>query len=132
MVTLQQRLDTARSLHDNGYNCAQSVALAFADESSLPSGPLAAATAALGGGVGGTGHLCGCVSGMAVVAGMKAWADPADKAAAYRLTAPMVRAFEQACGSLECRELKRARKSCPWLIEQAVTILHNTLEADGK
>ena len=47
----------------NGYNCAQSVVLAFADEIDVPEKILLAAAMPLGGGLGRLRETCGAVSG---------------------------------------------------------------------
>ena len=54
----------------NGYNCAQSVVLAFADEIDVPEKILLAAVMPLGGGLGRLRETCGAVSGGAVALGL--------------------------------------------------------------
>ena len=53
-----------------GYNCAQAVVCAFADEIGLSVDAAARMASGLGGGVGRLREVCGCVSGMALVYGM--------------------------------------------------------------
>ena len=53
-----------------GYNCAQSVVLAFADEMGIPKETAARIASSFGGGLGRLREVCGCVSGMAIVAGI--------------------------------------------------------------
>ena len=120
MVTLQQRLDQARKLRLEGYNCAQCVAMAFNSE-------LGNITSGLGGGVGGTGHICGAASAMAVVVGHKEFHQPTDKAAVYAHVQQLLKDFAlRNQGQTNCCDLRKpGRKSCLALIEDAVEILHN-------
>lgn len=128
--SLQERISRARSLHAEGYNCAQCVAMVFDDISSLPAEALAAAAAAFGGGMGGTRGTCGCVSGICLVSGSSAFGSPADKKAIYGSTASFIREFESAQqGKLLCADLRKpGAKSCMALIEESVAILHNNIE----
>jgi C_GCAxxG_C_C family probable redox protein len=120
MVTLQQRLERARQLRREGYNCAQCVAMVFNPE-------LGNVTAGLGGGVGGTGHICGAASAMAVIASDKCFKTPADKGAVYDQVQRLLKDFAlRNQGQTNCCDLRRpGRKSCLALIEDAVEILHN-------
>ena len=124
MVTLEQRLQKARQLHAQGYNCAQCVALCFIDDPTL-----CAATAALGGGVCGTGHICGAVSAMAMVNAVMGYRSPADKVKVYAEGQGLINVFaSQNAGLTDCRELRSSGgKPCMALIEEAVTLLHNKL-----
>jgi C_GCAxxG_C_C family probable redox protein len=122
MVTLEQRLQHARELHRQGYNCAQCVMLCFVDDPTLT-----AASAALGGGVCGTGHICGAVSAMTMVNAIGGYSKPADKGRVYADGAALVAKFAAANnGQTDCRQLRvPGRKPCMTLIEEAVTLLHN-------
>ena len=61
--------EKAGALFLEGYNCAQSVVLAFADEMGTPKETAARIASSFGGGLGRLREVCGCVSGMAIVAG---------------------------------------------------------------
>ena len=61
--------EKAGALFLEGYNCAQSVVLAFADEMGIPKETAARIASSFGGGLGRLREVCGCVSGMAIVAG---------------------------------------------------------------
>jgi C_GCAxxG_C_C family probable redox protein len=54
-----------------GYNCAQSTAVAFADDFALDRGWMLRMTAGFGAGMGGLRETCGAVSAMAFVAGLQ-------------------------------------------------------------
>lgn len=62
------RCAIAYDYHKKGYNCAQSVAGAFADLTGLSMEQILAVSGGFGGGVGGThSELCGAVSGAVMV-----------------------------------------------------------------
>lgn len=101
--------DTAAQMFREGYNCAQSVVLAFAGEMGMDGETAVRLASAFGGGMGRLREVCGAVSGMFLAAGMlKGYASPDDqegKTALYRLVQQMAEEFEKDNGSLICREL---------------------------
>ena len=128
--------EKAISLHDRGFNCAQSVACAFAEEIGVPEEVLFAACEGLGLGMGAANATCGAVSGAVVLAGFKnSCADPSQprtKAATYKLAGAITEEFAQMNGSLVCRELKgldtgKVLRSCPDCIMDAVEIAEKIL-----
>ena len=66
----EERALRAKEFFIKGYNCAQSVALAYADVTSLDEEMVAKITASFGGGMGRLREVCGAVSGMAFVASL--------------------------------------------------------------
>lgn len=92
-----------------GYNCAQSVFLAFCDETGLEPETAAKLASSFGGGMGRLREVCGAVSGMFLAAGMiKGYSEPADqegKRAQYELVQNLAKEFEKKNGSIICREL---------------------------
>lgn len=126
MATLQERIDNALALRKQGYNCAQCVAMIF-DPS------LEAATGGLGTGIGGTGHICGAATAMALVTSSLTYNGPADKPALYaRVRECLNRFAELNCGDTNCCDLRKpGRKPCVELIKDAVTILHETYAEKG-
>ena len=64
--------EKAKKLFEEGYNCAQAVTLAFAEEMGMEKEEAARISSSFGGGLGRLREVCGCVSGMALVAG-KLW-----------------------------------------------------------
>lgn len=107
------RSERAKALFLEGYNCSQSVVLAFSDvlkeRLGLDREAAAKLVSAFGGGLGRMRGTCGCVNGMAVVAGaVSGYSDPEDqegKAALYGLIQELAAEFAAANGSLSCREL---------------------------
>ncbi|RRD79589.1 C-GCAxxG-C-C family protein [Tannerella forsythia] len=108
-INVEERVQKARRLFSEGYNCAQSVLLAYADVFGMEPQLAAKISAPLGGGVGKMREVCGTVSGMAIIAGlMEPAADPSDKEAKmknYALVQELAGAFRKVNGSIICREL---------------------------
>lgn len=108
-MDVQQRCALAQDYFRQGFNCAQSVALAFRDVTGLSEEDTLKASAGFGGGVGRLREVCGCVCGMAFVAGfVKPFTDPAaqsDKKECYVLVQQVADEYRQSNGSIICREL---------------------------
>lgn len=103
------RKEKAMELFEEGYNCAQSVFLAFEDLHGIDRRTAAALSSSFGGGMGRLREVCGAVSGMFMVAGVLYGYDKPDareeKAAHYARIQELAAAFEQENGSIVCREL---------------------------
>ena len=108
-VDVEQRAKQARELFLAGYNCAQSVALAYADITSLDEEMVAKITASFGGGMGRLREVCGAVSGMAFLAGFISPCPTADNAVAkkanYALVQEFAEKFREQNGAIVCRTL---------------------------
>lgn len=92
----------AESLFKSGYNCSQSVAVAFAEEAGLDKEMVARLTIGFGGGVGRMREVCGAVSGMAFV--ISALYNE-DKGSIYERVQEVANEFRKENGSVVCREL---------------------------
>ena len=83
----------------NGYNCAQAVLLAFSDELEIDEKTLALISSSFGGGMGRMREVCGAVSGMFMVAGLKyGYSDPSakqEKAELYALIQKLAASFKE-------------------------------------
>lgn len=92
-----------------GYNCAQSVVLAFGDVTGLDDRTAAMLSSSFGGGMGRLREVCGTVSGAVMVLGLvKGYADPDNpdaKKAHYHRVQEFARRFREKNGSIICREL---------------------------
>ena len=92
-----------------GYNCAQSVLLAFGDVTGLDENTAAMLSSSFGGGLGRMREVCGAVSGAAMVLGLvKGYSDPDDreaKKAHYARVREFADRFREMNGSVICREL---------------------------
>lgn len=122
MMDIDEREDRAMALFREGYNCCQSVALAFSDViegcNGMSEGQIAAVTGGFGGGFGRLREVCGCVSGMTFVAGAIHPYSPSCDARkeCYSLVQELAEAFRAENGAIVCRELlglKAGRKDVP-------------------
>lgn len=145
------RREKAVSLFYEGYNCSQSVLLAFSDLIDDSEENLAKISFLLGGGVSRLREVCGAVSGMGMAAGMifprQMPCTGTEKAESYKMMQSLAFEFREMHGSYICRELlhidkpgaqspvpeKRTeayykKRPCPELIGDAVDILENYIE----
>lgn len=101
--------DKAKALFLEGYNCAQAVFGAFADELSLDFETVIKLSSGFGGGMGRLREVCGAVSGMFMVFDMKfGYISPTDKEgkmALYGHIQELAKRFENENGSIICKEL---------------------------
>ena len=92
-----------------GYNCAQSIVLAFADLLPVDESALSRLSSSFGGGMGRLREVCGAVSGMFMVAGLLYGYDGPEvgqvKAEHYAKIQELAHRFEEKHGSIVCREL---------------------------
>lgn len=99
----------AEELFRQGYNCAQSVLLAFGDMTGLDDDTAAKLASSFGGGLGRLREVCGAVSGAAMVLGLLRGYAATDDAQAkrehYQLIQEFARRFREENGSIVCREL---------------------------
>ena len=106
---MSEHSDRAKELFEKGYNCSQAVFAAYADEMGVDFDTALKIASSFGGGMGRLREVCGAVSGMFMVAGMKYGStDPTDqgaKAEHYKLIQALAKRFEKENGSIICREL---------------------------
>lgn len=99
----------AQQLFNEGYNCAQSVFIAFEDIHHIDRETAARLASSFGAGLGRMREVCGAVSGMAMAAGMlKGYSDPKaarEKAEHYHLIQELINEFKEINGSYICRQL---------------------------
>ena len=99
----------AAKLFYEGYNCAQAVAMAFADVIGLEESFCAKAVSSFGGGMGRLREVCGAVSGMLFVAGILYGYDTKDddqiKKEHYARVQELAGKFRDGAGSIICREI---------------------------
>lgn len=126
MEEKELRASRAAELFLKGYNCCQSVVLAFADiiyeKSGVNEAQLEAVASGFGGGIARIREVCGCVTGMTMVAGLlnpAPAAESGDKTgmdarhANYALVQSLAAKFREAQGSIVCRELLQLRSGAP-------------------
>ncbi len=141
------------ALFREGYNCAQSVVLAFSDLTGVDEAVLSRMSCSFGGGMGRLREVCGAVSGMSMVAGLLRGYEGAEtgsvKAEHYTLVQSLAKEFEAQNGAIVCRELLNLRQKrddptpaerteqyyqsrpCERLVGSAAEILARYLEIDN-
>ena len=101
--------EKARELFKNGYNCAQSVFCAFCDETGMSFEEALKLSSSFGGGMGRLREVCGAVSAMFMIAGIKYGYTTPDnddiKGKHYELIQRLAKEFEAKHGTIICREL---------------------------
>lgn len=97
------RAETAKNFFQEGYNCAQAVALAFADALDVPRETIKAAALPMGGGMGRLRQTCGGVSGAAITAGLLF--PSYTKNEMYALVQEIAKRFQERNVSINCGEL---------------------------
>ncbi len=142
------RADRAVTLFKGGFNCAQSVLAAWAEEFGLDEKTALKLAGGLGGGIGRQGGICGALTGAILVLGLRyGTADAKDKAAKYdlyRKAADLSDAFKAQAGSIYCRELlgfdlgtpegdsasknPGAFDECPHFVREAAELLDKMLD----
>ena len=67
---MEKRIEKAVEYFKSGYNCSQSVFAAFADLYGMDTETALKISASFGGGIGRMREVCGCFSGIAMIAGL--------------------------------------------------------------
>ena len=103
------RREAAIANFKSGYNCSQSIVLAFEDMIPVDRSTLLKMASSFGGGMGRLREVCGSVTGMFMVAGFLYGYDGPEtgkvKADHYARIQELARRFEEKHGSIVCREM---------------------------
>lgn len=135
---MESRKKIAIEKHDLGYNCAQSVALTYADLVDMAPEHLFKITEGFGLGGGNMQGTCGAISGaIALIGLLNSCGDmehPSTKAQTYALGREILERFKAQNGSILCHELKGAGtgkvlRSCPDCIMDACQLFEELYEA---
>lgn len=135
---MESRKKIAIEKHDLGYNCAQSVALTYADLVDMAPEHLFKITEGFGLGGGNMQGTCGAISGaIALIGLLNSCGDlehPSTKAQTYALGREILERFKAQNGSIICHELKGAGtgkvlRSCPDCIMDACQLFEELYEA---
>ena len=101
--------DKADKLHNNGFNCSESVLLLVVDEWKVTSPLIPRIATGFGGGMGRQGHVCGALSGGVIALSIKYGRDSgSDKEArnkTYTLVRELFNRFSEEFGCVNCLEL---------------------------
>lgn len=146
------RKEAAMANFTNGYNCSQSVVLAFADLLPVDRENLLKLSSSFGGGIGRLREVCGSFSGIAIILGLLYGYDGNEsgdvKKEHYARIQELAHKFEERNGSIVCRELlglnvkhdepvpeKRSeeyykKRPCAELVGDAAEILEEYLDAN--
>ena len=116
----EDRIKKAVENFKQGFNCSQSVFLAFADLYGMDRETALRVSSSFGGGIGRMRTICGAASGMFMLAGMETGAtDPADRAGKgenYRVVQELAKEFIKRNGSMICGELLGLRDKSDALV----------------
>ncbi len=109
-INIEERVAMARDNFLAGYNCCQSVVLAFKDIAGVDTEILERLSIGLGAGVGRMREVCGTVGAMALLAGTFARINPADdhrkqKSDTYAIVQLLAGKFKEKHGTIVCREI---------------------------
>lgn len=100
---------SAKELFESGYNCSQSVFCAFCEDFGIDFETGLKLSSSFGGGMGRLREVCGAVSAMFMIAGLKfgytLQNDVEKKSEHYKLIQNLADEFAQKNGSFICREL---------------------------
>lgn len=102
------RITKAKELFHYGYNCAQSVVLAYEDVVRVDKNTLIKMSAPFGGGIGRLREVCGAVSGGVMVLSLLTGLDtlvPEEKNRLYALEREFAERFKDKVGSYICSDL---------------------------
>ncbi len=122
-----KKREIAQANFKQGYNCTQSVFLAYAEDFGLDEELALRVSASFGGGMGRLREVCGAVSGMFLVAGLLTGnVDPKDfegKKRNYQMVQDMAEAYKQKNErhSIICRELLGLDTDQPTVSAAALT-----------
>ncbi|MCD7723654.1 MAG: C-GCAxxG-C-C family protein [Clostridiales bacterium] len=143
------KADCAKSFFERGYNCSQSVVLAFCPEMGMAEETAARLAIGFGGGMGRLREICGAVSGMTFV--ISALYGDRDKGSVYALVQKAAGEFKEKNASIVCRQLLEMSKNpapenpqplqrtaayykkrpCAMLAYDAALILENLIREEG-
>ncbi len=114
-INIDERKEKAVALFKEGYNCAQSVFLAYSDLYNVDEELAKTFSAPFGGGMGRLREVCGAASGMFMLMGFKyPHIDPKDKASKtenYKAVQRTAAAFKDKFGTLICADLLAIKRS---------------------
>ena len=119
-IAVSERSEAAMAYFRQGYNCCQSVILAFSDiitdKTGMSKETMLNMSATFGGGIGGMREVCGTVSAIAMITGLLSPSKNPDnppereeKMQKYSLVKELANKFRDENGSIVCRELLMMR-----------------------
>ena len=136
---LSSRITKAREMFTGPYNCAQSVATAYADIAGLKEEEIKKLVSGFGFGMGGERSVCGAVTGGIFVLSSTV-KDPADREELYDRVYYLIHEFKkQNEGNLHCLDLigdtpgdEQFKNVCPMLVETVIRLVAKSLPKSRK
>ena len=131
-----ERKELAVKFKHSGYNCAQAVLCAFADDVGMDQKTMFRVGEGLGLGMGCMDGTCGALNAACVLAGItKSTVDrerASSKGATYRFTREMVKRFREKAGATACADLKGrdtgvVMMACPDCVKTACELAEDVL-----
>jgi len=120
-----EKRQLAKEYFEQGFNCAQSVLLAFGDETELSPEQAARLSSTFGGGMGRMREVCGAVSAMFMIEGLlEGYSDPKakeEKSALYARVRALADQFREQNHSIICRDLLIDTETTPGCEPEART-----------
>ena len=116
-IDKQARMKRAEELFMQGFNCAQSVAAAFADVYGYSEEQMLRVSAGFGAGIGRMRMSCGAFNALALLAGLENGSvtpgDQQGKSQNYKLVQELAAKFQEEHGSVICAELLKLKRGAP-------------------
>lgn len=137
------RKETALTVFASGFNCAQAVFAAYCEDFGLDTPTALRVSEGFGGGVAGTGGLCGALSGAVMALGLYAGrSEPGDLESKERtksLARSLLARFEALYGHTACEALLQSQgvalggksPACAAYVESACALLDELLLEEG-
>lgn len=131
------RVEKALKLHGSGYNCAQSIVCAFAEDFGADVETSFRLSEGFGGGIGDMKDMCGALSGAVMVAGLISATGTDNlktKGSTYRAVKEMKKKFADKVGAISCKEIKgietgQVLRSCSGCVEDGAKLVIEYLES---
>ncbi|MCC8097040.1 MAG: C-GCAxxG-C-C family protein [Eubacterium sp.] len=131
---MDEKLNLAEQYYKNGYNCAQAVFCAFADELGLEEKAAYNLAEGFGGGFGGMQEVCGAFSGAAAVISYTIGKDKetgSSRGEVYKAVRNAGELFKNEYDSIRCKEILQGNApkafQCGMKVKDAVLIVQNIL-----
>ena len=116
-IDKQARMKRAEELFMQGFNCAQSVAAAFADVYGYSEEQMLRVSAGFGAGIGRMRMSCGAFNALVLLAGLENGSvtpgDQQGKSQNYKLVQELAAKFQEEHGSVICAELLKLKRGAP-------------------
>jgi C_GCAxxG_C_C family probable redox protein len=125
---MNDKIENAIQNFNEGFNCSQVIFREYAEQFGLDKSIASKIACSLGGGIAGTGQICGVLTGAYLVLGLKHGnsdcRDQESKKKTYELVKEFTKKFENLNGSTVCNDLKgQDRSVCVKYIKDALEIL---------